>query len=314
MSAPDVARAFGLGSPTAELNFVARGAMGEVFRLDTEDGPVAVKRLLWGPSGDEEANAAFQYAAADAGVRMARPLPTTNGDVLKRLGDGWWRAYEWVEGTHVPVGDSAPATVAAAVARNLGTLHSLKYDTGEPVDGWFTGVGDDQIAAALDAAGSVGVDVTGARRALAGLGPIARMRPNETPVGCHNDPDRGNVIVGAADGSVALIDWDNAGSNCPASELAGALWQWSNGSDSEVVAAMVRAYRDAGGVFEPSGLEVFAPVCAAWVNYAVSCCLHLVDDRIDAGTLAFERPVVDQLANYDVTVATLERILEMVPA
>jgi hypothetical protein len=96
-SASDVARAFGLGTPTRELTHVARGAMGVVYRLDTAEGPIAVKRLQWGASGDEKANADFQFTAADAGVPLARPLLTPSGDVVSELDDACWRAYEWVE-------------------------------------------------------------------------------------------------------------------------------------------------------------------------------------------------------------------------
>lgn len=317
MIASDIARAFGLGGVGGELVFVARGAMGEVFRLETERGPVAAKRLFWGPADDEEANAAFQFAAADAGVPIARPLLTTNGDVLKRLPDGWWRVYEWVEGRHVDAHERTPDSVARNVAASLARLHGLKYDTGLPVDPWFGGVADDLVESALAKAESVGVDVDGARRVLPGLAAVSRLTPHSTPIGCHNDPDRGNVIV-ADDHRVTLVDWDNAGSCYAECELAGAMWQWAvteeDDACAEIVPLMVRAYRENGGVFEATGLEVFATTMAAWVRYAIDCCNHLVDETTPSDLLAFERPVVDRLADYPVSVARLERLLELVPA
>src|SRR5438552_1686905 len=121
-TAADVALAFGLGTSTGELTPVARGAMGEVFRLDTDRGTFAMKRLLWGPAGDEAANAAFQFAAADAGVSLPRPLLTTDSAVVASLVDHSWRAYEWVDNEEQERAD--PLQLATA----LGRLHALAYD------------------------------------------------------------------------------------------------------------------------------------------------------------------------------------------
>jgi hypothetical protein len=84
--------------------------------------------------------------------------------------------------------------------------------------------------------------------------------------------------------------------------------------DASTIEAMTHAYREAGGVFAPTGVEVFAPWCSAWVNYRVNCCEHLASGDVSAELLDFERPAVDDLVRYSVTVAKLERILEMVPA
>lgn len=314
MSATSVSEAFDLGGSVSDPRPVARGAMGEVFRVDTDRGAFAVKRLFDGPMGDEDANVAFQFAAAAAGVSLATPVLTRAGAVVVRVGGEWWRAYEWIDGHHVPNNGAAPVGAAVSVARNLGRLHALGYDFGPNVDGWFQGVGDDEVFAALDAAERAGVRVDGARRALPGLAAVSRMQATEDPVGCHNDPDRPNVIV--AGGAAVLVDWDNAGACYAGGEFAGALWHWAfEGSDdpTRAVAAMTVAYRDSGGVFDEPDLSVFATMCSAWVNYAINCCTNLTDTTITAETLAFERPVVDSLATYAALVDDLQRILAMVP-
>jgi Ser/Thr protein kinase RdoA (MazF antagonist) len=303
MTTSEVARAFGLGTPGRELTHVARGAMGEVFRLDTERGPFAVKRLLWGPTGDEEPNVAFQFAAADAGVPLARPLLTTNGDVLKRLGDGWWRAYEWVDAA--ACGDTPVGTQVAAA---LGRLHGLAYYfEGEPSSWFWDSLGAERISNAIDIALRHGFAVEDRRKELMTLDEIVAGAARDEPlVGCHHDTEKQNVLV-RADG-IVLIDWDNAGAGIADREFGAALQQW----DAEVP-AMVHAYRDAGGVFAPTDLSVFASRFSSWVQYFVNCCEHLEAPGVKPDELLFERPVLDALQTRSFALERFERILELVP-
>jgi Ser/Thr protein kinase RdoA (MazF antagonist) len=302
MPTADIARAFGLGTAAADLVFVARGAMGEVFRLETDRGPFAVKRLLWGPQGGEEENAAFQFAAANAGVPLARPLLTTNGDVLKRLDDGWWRAFEWVDGSH------PTEPVGAAIATALGRLHSLQYDLGKQVDEWYAeAVGAERIDTAIDTAARHGFDIEQRRAELHALDEVVAKAPPMDVIGCHRDAQDQNVLVGSR--GPVLIDWDNAGPGVAEREFGVALENF----DTEVV-PMVHAYRDAGGTFAPVDLTVFAMAFSANVHYVVQCCENLDSGAAEAA-LAFERPVLLNLATSEsLAIDRFERILEMVPA
>ncbi|MEY2467473.1 MAG: hypothetical protein QOF21_171 [Actinomycetota bacterium] len=312
-----VSDAFALGSPRRELVEVARGAMGQVYRLETERGPFAVKRLFAGPTGGEDANAQLQFAAHAAGVPLPLPVVTDGGDLLALVGEDWWRAYEWVDGAICPFDAPAPVAAAAGVARSLGRLHALRHDEGGEVDGWFLGVDDSSIDAALAIAAAHGLDVAAVQRELPRLAAISRLPLESKPIGCHNDPDRGNVLV-RTDGVSVLVDWDNAGPAYAECEFAGALFSWCYDDSPELrhetVEAMVHAYRETGATFAPNGLEVFATACSSWVQYTVMCCEHLADAGISAAMLSFERPIIDKLATFDETVSKLERILDMVPA
>lgn len=312
----EIAERFGLGDFRSDAARVARGAMGEVFRIDTASGSFALKRLFFGPAGDEEANAEFQITAAKAGVSLALPVLASDAEVAVRVQDLWWRAYEWIEGDHVPITGPAPRNIAIDVARNLGLLHGLRYSFDQEVDGWFLGSSEDEIQEALDTAERAGVDVTGARRTMPGLASVSRMQQTGLPIGCHNDPDRPNVLV-APYRQATLIDWDNAGPCYADGEFAGALWHWAvegnKTNSSTAIASMTHAYREAGGDFANPGLEVFATMCASWINYTINCCEHLADSGTSPETLEFERPLIDALAAYPVSVQTLETILDSVP-
>lgn len=262
-----LAEVFGLGAVEREATHAARGAMGEVFRVDTSNGPFALKRLFDGPTGDEALNVQFQFAAADAGVALAMPVLAAGDTVVANIDDQWWRAYQWIEGTHVPNDGPAPLEVAIKLSGHLGRLHAMRFDMGPEVDGWFLGASDEELDTALETAERCGVDVSGARRALPGLAKVSRMPVLAAPSGCHNDPDRPNVFVDGNGGPV-LIDWDNAGACYPDGEFAGALWHWAvEGNEARqagAIAAMTEAYRNAGGEFRNPGLEVFATMCSSW--------------------------------------------------
>jgi hypothetical protein len=74
-----VARAFDLGAVLGEPTFAARGELGHVWRLVTDRGTWAVKRLVQPVDETTGEDLDFQLAASAAGVRLPRPLRTTAG-------------------------------------------------------------------------------------------------------------------------------------------------------------------------------------------------------------------------------------------
>jgi Ser/Thr protein kinase RdoA (MazF antagonist) len=302
MPSAEVARAFGLGTATRELTHVARGAMGVVYRLDTTDGPVGVKRLFWGPEGNEEANAAFQFAAADAGVPLARPLLTNTGEVVAELEGEYWRAFEWIDDIR---GNDC---VGVEVARALGRLHSLRYDMGSVVDEWYTAqLGAARVNHAVDVAAKHGVEIELRRNDLLRLDEVVAAAPAEPVVACHRDVESQNVLVDVR--GPVLIDWDNAGPAVPAREFAVALENFEH-----EVAPMVHAYREAGGEFAPTDVSVFAMRFATDLHFFVMCAEHLELDDMTEEQLAFERPFLEYFGTAAVRFERYEQILEMVPA
>ncbi|MGI8947433.1 MAG: hypothetical protein ACR2FV_05545, partial [Ornithinimicrobium sp.] len=97
-----VAARFGLGRPRA-VAAGARGAMGEIYRLDTDTGVYAVKRLLWEVPEESAAQreVAFAQLCGTVGVPSPRVLRTAEGAILLPAGsaDTAWRVAEWVEGS-----------------------------------------------------------------------------------------------------------------------------------------------------------------------------------------------------------------------
>jgi Ser/Thr protein kinase RdoA (MazF antagonist) len=248
-----VARRYGLGRPLRPPVYAARGELGLIFRLDTDRGSFAVKESL-APVDERDAAAdvAFQHAAAAAGVRLPRPVPTLDGPVVA---DGF-RVYAWVDLD--PSGVATVAELGAVAAR----LHGVDHPAAGPVADWF--------ATPLGADGWHALSAAGERAGAAWAGPLrdrlpdlvaldAVVRPPEPArvTTCHLDLNRENVRR-ASDGGIVVLDWENSGPCQPERELAALL------ADLTVpeAAAAYRAYRSAGGPAEVTGPADFSTAVA----------------------------------------------------
>src|SRR4051794_31433009 len=93
----EAAAVFGLGDPLAAPVRVARGSMGEVFRLDTDQGSFAVKRLFpWNDGDSFTEELAFTARARASGVSVPRELLAAGETTVTAAGTRF-RAYEWFD-------------------------------------------------------------------------------------------------------------------------------------------------------------------------------------------------------------------------
>ena len=150
---PAILAAFGLGrAGRLSDEPVARGRLGAIWRLDTPDGSWAVK-VVEEVAGDELTGilegAAFQEAAAAAGVPTPAIRRTTDGEIMAALdGDVRVRVQSWVDLAE-PALDLDAVALGSLVAR----LHLVPFDGTVPLDDWYaTPVG----RACLARAGSAG--------------------------------------------------------------------------------------------------------------------------------------------------------------
>ena len=106
---------FSLGRSRGIPGYVARGAMGEVWRFETSGGSWAVKwQFPWAPAEPHPHDVAVQRAAATAGIPLPRPVTTADDAAIVQLGGRSARVYEWADlgpPLAVPV---APETAAEA--------------------------------------------------------------------------------------------------------------------------------------------------------------------------------------------------------
>ena len=189
----ELAGRFDLGPVLGTAEFVARGAMGEVWRLETIRGAWAVKwQFPGGPVQPRPADVGVQVAAAAAGIPLPAPVLTPAGEAVARIGSHLVRVYEWAElarPAEPPVGDRT----AAEAGRLLGVLHSLALPATEPDDPWFSEVRPlTDWAALAERAAAAGTAWAGrlasSQERIAGLSASAGTPRRPGPrIVCHRD-------------------------------------------------------------------------------------------------------------------------------
>ena len=305
----DLIRTFCLGTPTDGAVEVARGAMGRVFRVETSTGVWALKELFGLTHGASEQQleeqASFVDAAGKAGVAAPRIVRSVDGAIVAVVDGARWRAFEWVD-------VAGPSTLEQAGA-TLARLHAAGWPTPNDVEPRYRDrtVGG-PWGALLDRAR--GQPWAPALRAqvpeIEALEAIAREATVPPCRMCHRDFNEANVVVDRA-GRVVVLDWDDCGPLPPEWEVGTVLLNGGRGHWRTDTAAGIRefviAYRHEGGVFAPTGVEVFSAVLAAHYNYlAQATDLALAGDR-------WARESVESIVAHPIGVATLRKILDAVP-
>ncbi len=260
---------------------VARGAMGQIWRLDLGAERYALKELLW--RADEESvrseAAVTAWLAAD-GIRLPSSVPARDGRFLVRLatdlGGRWLRLYRWVDGAPV---DPADPGVADRVGDLLGRLHahalahSLPRPAGEP-DPWYDtvpgpAVWDELVAAARRQDADWGPVMATRIGRLRELATLVTPAPRDQMIICHRDLHPDNVLADGS-GELVLLDWDDVGPACHDRELAKLLADWharDGVADAVAVERTLAAYLAAGGAGRPRDERSFGMLIACSLNF-----------------------------------------------
>jgi Ser/Thr protein kinase RdoA (MazF antagonist) len=269
-----VASAFGLGGDAVLDGPVARGEVGQVWRLSTPVGTFAVKQPFEPPSTAEAVDdARFQDAAKAAGVALPAVVRAPNGAVVVDIDGRHFRLYAWVDLLDVDR-QLDPCAVGAAVA----SIHRVVYRGATGVHAWYTdAVGEqawDELIAQLVAA-----DAPFASRFAARRDEIVALErfldpPSELQT-CHRDLFADNVR-GTPGGEVCVIDWENSGLADPSQELALVLFEFA-GADADRARALLDDYRACGGTGSVDLPQSFSMVIAQLGHIAELSCRRWLD-------------------------------------
>ena len=271
-----VASRYGLGSGAVLAGPVARGEVGQVWRLTTSRGVWAVKEPFEPPSVDEaNDDAEYQDMVFDHGVLIPKVVRTTSGDVLADVGSAVVRMYEWVD-----LLSRDPWLDPATVGRIVASIHRVHHIGVNPVDPWYTDpVGadrwDDLIRQVAAADAPFAGQLAGLRDEL-----LAQQELLEWPSvlqTCHRDLFADNVLR-TPSGAVCVIDWENTGLADPSQELGLVLFEFGRG-DPTRARALYDAYMEAGGPGRIERPGNFSMVIAQISHIGENACEAWLDSR-----------------------------------
>jgi hypothetical protein len=244
--AQSVADAFGLGRAESLSEPVARGELGQVRRLVTDQGTWAVKES-WERLDDEELAAAqftgrFHAACWEAGIPTPAPQ-TSDGRFVVEVDGEQLQAYTWVD-----LAEPDPLLDPEAVGALVAAMHALRDGAGGAVHEWFEApVGQREWRAVLKASRGAGAPFADR---LAELVPaLVEVESILTPMDgvqtCHLDLWSDN-LRGTPSGDLCVFDFDNAGPGDPSRELAMVVFEFGRG-EAVRQRLLYDAYRAAGG-------------------------------------------------------------------
>lgn len=262
-----------------EVTAGARGALGQVWRVECESACYALKHIFDEPPTETSIQTELDFAARTVGSGVRTPVshPGRDGRYLVTAPGGTWlRCYDWVD-LH-PVALDDPAT-----ARRLGVLLARLHRSapaawaepngGGPPDPWYHRVpapSEWADIAAAEASWSTRLDdrVPMLPALCAAVGPVDPARL----ILCHRDLHPENIFVDADD-VLVVVDWDDLGPAEPGRELARALFDWwctEATTDTEAVYAMTESYLSEGGPGRITGPVDFTMLLAARLNFLLS--------------------------------------------
>jgi hypothetical protein len=197
---------FRLGRSLAPAVRVPGGLSNELWRVVTESGRYAVKRMVASVDRPDfvaniEASSQIERRACAGGVPMPRPIAEpVSGGALARVGESLVRVHEWVDPTP---GDISVLEVMGL----LGRIHAVG---GPRLDERRSGVWESH---------RWGQEITVLAARVA-----ARTPARLLAVDSHRDLDRKNVLRSEHD--VLALDWDAAGPVPMVQEVVAVALDW----------------------------------------------------------------------------------------
>lgn len=296
---------FELGPNPVLTGPVARGEVGQVWKLTSEGAAWAVKEAFEPPHLTEaEHDACYQLLVAGAGVNVPHVQRAADGRVLVDIAGSLIRVYAWVD-----LADSDTLIDPTAVGQLVASIHRVVCHDANAVHPWYTAaVGARRwhdLVVDLQAAGAPFAeqlaDQIGELLALEAL-----LRAPRRLQACHRDLFADNVLA-TPTGDLCVIDWENSGLADPSQELAVVLFEYGCGQ-ARRVRRLVEAYVHAGGPGRVDHPGDFSMLIAQLGHIGEIACRRWLDpSRVD------ERPRnerrIDEFLTQRITLDAIDETL-----
>ena len=306
--ADEIAVRFRLGTDAVLAGPVARGEVGQVWRLTTALGAWAVKEPFEPPSASEvNDDAAYQDAVRASGVPMPAVVRAGDGDVLAEVRSTLVRIYEWVD---LEVRD--PMLDCITVGGLISAIHRVRYAGTNGVHPWYTDpVGKDRwdelVRDLTNARAPFAAQLAALRDELVALEALLEWPTNLQT--CHRDLFADNVLR-TPTGSLCVIDWENSGLAEPSQELGLVLFEYGCG-DARRVRTLYEAYIDAGGPGRVERPGHFSMVIAQIGHIGELSCKRWLDPSLSAER-DHNGARVDEFVTQPITRTVIDQILDAV--
>jgi aminoglycoside phosphotransferase (APT) family kinase protein len=307
--AHEIAARFGLGTDAVLAGPVARGEVGQVWRLTTSLGAWAVKEPFDPPSTEEvNDDAAYQDAVRASGVPMPAVVRTVDDDtVLAEIQSAPVRVYTWVD-----LEARDPVLDCGTVGGLVSAIHRVPSLGVNGVHPWYTEpVGeqrwDELVRDLITARAPFAHQLAALRDELVALEALIEWPSNLQT--CHRDLFADNVLR-TPSGSLCVIDWENSGLAEPSQELGLVLFEYGC-SDARRVRALYEAYDDAGGPGRIERPGHFSMVIAQIGHIGELSCRRWLDPSL-AADREHNAARVDEFVTQPITREAIEAMLDAV--
>ena len=309
-----IAETYALGSGPWTMAPVTRGALGQIWKLSSDDCSWAIKELLFGCDKEQVGReAALRHATEELGIRSPRLMPNRYGLYVTQLDPSscgsYVKLYDWVDGTEA---DASDPDILDWFGRTMAFLHTAGEGARETPNSWYEQCPQEtdwkDLHKKVHQAGLPWSDALGRFIDTSATELAHWVTPTDPSdlVTSHLDLRPQNVLVGP-DGPV-LLDWDNAGPISPEREFARAVYVWSGRNQVNFNSArrLARAYRSAGGRAAIAGPQSFSMLFATDLNFIYVQAECAIDPTVTAAQREFaSKQVVASLHSMpDLTVVS----------
>jgi thiamine kinase-like enzyme len=304
-----IADRYALGDRATLTGPVARGELGQVWRLTTSNGAWAVKEPFE-PKSEAESReeAEIQEVARDAGIPAPGVLRSVDGDVSLLVGDLRICAFEWVD-----VLERDPNLDPVSVGRIVASIHRVPFPEIRGEDPWYrepiSGDRWEELTDDLKAAEAPFADELASYRGeLAVLG--ALVQPPTVLQTCHRDLWADNLRP-TPDGGLCVLDWENFGLADPSQELCLVLFEFGT-ADAERAQAIYKAYVETGGPGRVTGRRTFSMLIAQLGHIGEAGCMQWLTAEASSPDREHAAAWVGEFLAQPLSLDAIDRILDAI--